>query len=241
MSKREGEILAAADGEFIKLSYFSQGNSGNINLQQVTYHLRMAAGGQKNECDLYKALCTIRGKDGKTKVIACAVDVDGKKNKDEVVLVTWKGCIGEGKNSVKTVHRFSRTKKNPKDYRLEPSDDSILKRGNFSLICCPCGNNKKGNDKWGVHLSLKCFKEEQQKRELLVYTIDRDSYLPLTLKYHESTNEHRVEIKEELYADLILQGAPIIEGEEYFVGVLTEDEEGKVSPLFITGVFGELD
>lgn len=92
-----------------------------------------------------------------------------------------------------------------------------------------------------MHLSLKCFKEEEQKRELLVYTIDRDSYLPLTLKYHESTNEHRVEIKEELYADLILQGAPIIEGDEYFVGVLTEDEEGKVSPLFITGVFGELD
>ena len=70
--------------------------------------------------------------------------------------------------------------------------------------------------------------------------IDRDSYLPLTLKYHESTNEHRLDIKEELYADLILQGAPIMEGEEYFVGVLTEDEEGKVSPLFITeGVFGE--
>ena len=42
MSKREGEIsaAAAADGEFIKLSYFIQGNSGNSNLQQVTYHSR---------------------------------------------------------------------------------------------------------------------------------------------------------------------------------------------------------
>ena len=97
------------------------------------------------------------------------------------------------------------------------------------------------NDKWGLRLSPKYLKEEEQKRELLVYTIDRDSYLPLTLKCHESTNEHRLDIKEELYADLILQGAPIMEGEEYFVGVLTEDEEGKVSPLFITEeVFGEL-
>ena len=42
MSKREGEIPAAADadGEYIKLSYFIQGNSGNNNLQQVTYHSR---------------------------------------------------------------------------------------------------------------------------------------------------------------------------------------------------------
>ena len=44
MSKMEGEIsaaaAAAADGEFIKLSYFIQGNSGNSNLQQVTYHSR---------------------------------------------------------------------------------------------------------------------------------------------------------------------------------------------------------
>ena len=99
------------------------------------------------------------------------------------------------------------------------------------------------NDKWGLRLSPKCLKEEEQKRELLVYyyIIDRDSYLPLTLKYHESTNEHRLDIKEELYVDLILQGVPIMEGEEYFVGVLTEDEEGKVNLLFITEeVFGEL-
>ena len=40
MSKREGEISAAADGECIKLSYFIQGNSCNSNLQQVTYHRR---------------------------------------------------------------------------------------------------------------------------------------------------------------------------------------------------------
>ena len=202
----------------------------------------MAAGGQKNECDFYKALFTIRGKDGKTKGIACAVDVDGKKNKDEVVLVTWKCCTGEGKNSVKTVHRYSsKRKKNPKDYQLEPSDDSILKKGNFSLIWCACGNSKKGNDKWGVRLSPKCLKEEEQKTELLVYTIDRNNCIPLRLEYDESANEHHLDIEEELYADLTLQGAPIIEGEAYFVGVLTEGEEGEVIPLFITeGVFGEL-
>ena len=42
MSKREGEILAAADadGEYIKLSHFIQGNSGNSKLQQVTYRSR---------------------------------------------------------------------------------------------------------------------------------------------------------------------------------------------------------
>ena len=204
----------------------------------------MPAGGQKKECDFYKALFTIRGKDGKTKGIACAVDVDGKKNKDEVVLVTWKGCIGEGQNSVQTVHRYSRTKKNPKDYQLEPSDHSILKRENFSLIPCACGNNKKGKDKWGVRLFPKYLKEVQQETDFLVYTVDRDRYRSLTLKYHESTNEHRLDIKEEegLYADLMLQGAPIItKGDAYFVGVLTKDEEGKVSPLFITkAVFGEL-
>ena len=161
----------------------------------------MAAGGQKDECDFYKALCTIRGTGGKTKGIACAVDIDGKKNKNEVVLVTWKGCNGEGKNSVKTVHRYSRNKKNPKDYQLEPSDGSILNRGNFSLIRCACGN-----DKWGVRLSPKYLKEEEQKG---------------------------------IYANLMLRGAPIIQGEKYFVGVLTEDEEGKVSPLFMTAVFGE--
>ena len=198
----------------------------------------MAAGGQKDECDFYKALCTIRGTGGKTKGIACAVDIDGKKNKNEVVLVTWKGCNGEVKNSVKTVHRYSRNKKNPKDYQLEPSDGSILNRGHFSLIRCACGN-----DKWGVRLSPKYLKEEEQKADFLVYTIDTDGYRSLTLKYHESTNEHRFDIKEEdehLYANLILRGAPIIQEEKYFVGVLTEDEEGKVSPLFITGgVFGE--
>ena len=202
----------------------------------------MAAGGQKDECDFYKALCTIRGTDGKTKGIACAVDIDGKKNKNEVVLVTWKGCNGEAKNSVKTVHRYSRNKKNPKDYQLEPSDGSILNRGNFSLIQCACGNA----DKWGVRLSPKYLKEEEQKADFLVYTIDTDGYRSLTLKYHASNNEHRFDIKEEeehIYANLILQGAPIIQGEKDFVGVLTEDEEGKVmpiSPLFIAeGVFGE--
>ena len=195
----------------------------------------MAAGGQKDECDFYKALCTIRGTGGKTKGIACAVDIDGKKNKNEVVLVTWKGCNGEGKNSVKTVHRYSRNKKNPKDYQLETSDGSILNRGNFSLIRCACGN-----DKWGVRLSPKYLKEEEQKKDFLVYTIDRDCYLPLALKYHESTHEHGLDIKEDQYADLVLQGAPIIKGEKYFVGVLTEDEEGKVSPFFITKrIFGE--
>ena len=195
-----------------------------------------------DECDFYKALCTIRGKDGKTKGIACAVDIDGKKNKNEVVLVTWKGCNGEGKNSVKTVHRYSRNRKNPKDYQLEPSDGSILNRGNFSLIRCACGNSKKGNDKWGVRLSPKYLKEEEQKADFLVYTVDTDCYRSLTLKYDASTNEHRFEIKKEeehIYANLILRGAPIIQGEKYFVGVLTEDEEGKVSPLFMTGVFGE--
>ena len=202
----------------------------------------MAAGGQKDECDFYKALCTIRGKDGKTKGIACAVDIDGKKNEDEVVLVTWKGCTGEGKNSVKTVHRYSnaKTEKNAKDYQLEPSDNSCIKKGNVSLIRCTCGNNKKGNDKWGVRLSPKYLKEEEQKKDFLVYTIDRDCYLPLALKYHESTHEHGLDIKEDQYADLVLQGAPIIKGEKYFVGVLTEDEEGKVSPFFITKrIFGE--
>ena len=39
MSKREGEIAAAADGECIRLSCFVQANSCN-NLQQVTYHRR---------------------------------------------------------------------------------------------------------------------------------------------------------------------------------------------------------
>ena len=38
MSKKEGEISAAADGECVKLSYFIQDNSCNRNLQQVTYH-----------------------------------------------------------------------------------------------------------------------------------------------------------------------------------------------------------
>ena len=202
----------------------------------------MAAGGQKDECDFYKALCTIRGKDSKTKGIACAVDIDGKKNEDEVVLVTWKGCTGEGKNSVKTVHRYSnaKTEKNAKDYQLEPSDNSCIRKGNVSLIRCTCGNNKKGNDKWGVRLSPKYLKEEEQKKDFQVYTIDRDSYLSLTLKYHESTHEHGLDIKEDQYADLVLQGAPIINGEKYFVGVLTEDEEGKVSPFFITKrIFGE--
>ena len=201
----------------------------------------MAAGGQKDECDFYKALCTIRGTGGKTKGIACAVDIDGKKNKNEVVLVTWKGCNGEVKNSVKTVHRYSRNKKNPKDYQLEPSDGSILNRGHFSLIRCACGN-----DKWGVRLSPKYLKEEEQKADFLVYTIDTDGYRSLTLKYHASTNEHRFDIKEDeehIYANLILRGAPIIQREKDFVGVLTEDEEGKVmpiSPLFIAeGVFGE--
>ena len=198
----------------------------------------MAAGGQKDECDFYKALCTIRGTGGKTKGIACAVDIDGKKNKNEVVLVTWKGCNGEGKNSVKTVHRYSRNKKNPKDYQLEPSDGSILNRGNFSLIRCACGNHK-----WGVRLSPKYLKEEEQKADFPVYTVDHDHYRSQTLKYHESTNEHRFDIKEEeehIYANLMLRGAPIIQGEKYFVGVLTEDEEGKVIPLFMTeGVFGE--
>ena len=194
--------------------------------------------GDHSECDFYKSLVTVRGRDGKTKGIACAVDIDGKKNKNNVVLVTWKGCNGEGKNSVKTVHRYSKTKKNPKDYQLEPSDGSILNRGNFSLIRCACGN-----DKWGVRLSPKYLKEEEQKADFLVYTVDPDCYRSLTLKYHESTNEHRFDIREEeehIYANLILRGAPIIQGEKYFVGVLTEDEEGKVSPLFITeGVFGE--
>ena len=194
--------------------------------------------GDHSECDFYKSLVTVRGRDGKTKGIACAVDIDGKKNKNNVVLVTWKGCNGEGKNSVKTVHRYSKTKKNPKDYQLEPSDGSILNRGNFSLIRCACGN-----DKWGVRLSPKYLKEEEQKADFLVYTVDPDCYRPLPLKYHESTNEHSFDIKEEeehIYANLILRGAPIIQGEKYFVGVLTEDEEGKVSPLFITeGVFGE--
>lgn len=201
-------------------------------------HSEMPAGGRKDECDFYKALCTIRGKDGKTKGIACAVDIDGKKNKNEVVLVTWKGCNGEGNNTVKTVHRYSRNKKNRKDYQLEPSDGSILNRGNFSLIRCACGN-----DKWGVRLSPKYLKEEEQRADFLVYTVDLDCYRSLTLRYDESTNEHRFEIKKEeehIYANLILRGAPIIQGEKYFVGVLTEDEKGNVSPLFITkGVFGE--
>ena len=202
-------------------------------------HSNMAAG-MKDECDFYKALCTIRGKDGKTKGIACAVDIDGKKNEDEVVLVTWKGCIGEGKNSVKTVHRFSKAKKEKKDYQLEPSNNSKIKKGNVSLIRCASGSNKKGNDKWGVRLSPKYLKEEEQKKDFLVYTIDRDCCLPLTLKYHESTHEHGLDIKEDQYANLVLQGAPIIESEKYFVGVLTKDEEGKVSPFFITKrIFGE--
>ena len=204
----------------------------------LSSHTLSKMAGDLNECDFYKALVTIRGRDRKTKGIACAVDIDGKKNKNKVVLVTWKGCNGEGKNSVKTVHRYSRNKKNPKDYQLEPSDGSILNRGNFSLIRCACGN-----DKWGVRLSPKYLKEEEQKGEFLVYTVDPDCYRSLTLKYHESTNVHRFDIKEEeehIYANLMLRGAPIIQGEKYFVGVLTEDEEGKVSPLFITeGVFGE--
>ena len=135
------------------------------------------------------------------------------------------------------MHRYSRNKKNPKDYQLEPSDGSILNRGNFSLIRCACGN-----DKWGVRLSPKYLKEEEQKGEFLVYTVDPDCYRSLTLKYHDSTNVHRFDIKEEeehIYANLMLRGAPIIQGEKYFVGVLMEDEEGKVSPLFMTGVFGE--
>ena len=208
----------------------------------VDTHSRMAAVSQKNECDFYKALSTIRGKDGKTKGIACAVDVDGKKKKDEVVLVTWKGCIGEGQNSLKKVHRHRRKLKfrrntNGKHYQLEPSDDGILKRGNFSLIRCASGSN---NDKWGVRLSLRCLKEEEQKTNLKAYTIHGDSYRPLTLTYDESTNKHHLGInKLDQYANLMLQGAPIIENEEYLVGVL-KDEEGICSPLFIKeGELGE--
>ena len=206
----------------------------------VDTHSRMAAVGQKNNCDFYKALSTIRGKDGKTKGIACAVDVDGKKKKDEVVLVTWKGCIGQ--NSVKTVHRHRRKSKfwknaHGKHYQLEPSDDDILKRGNFALIRCASGNN---NDKWGVRLSLWCLNEEEQKTNLKAYTIHGDSYRPLTLTYDESTNKHNLGInKLDQSANLMLQGAPIIENDEYFVGVL-KDEEGICSPLFIKeGELGE--
>ena len=205
-------------------------------------HSRMAAVSQKNECDFYKALSTIRGKDGKTKGIACAVDVDGKKNKDEVVLVTWKGCIGEGQNSVKTVHRHRRKsifRKNAygKHYRLEPSNDGISERGNFSLIRCAFGNN---NDKWGVRLSRRCLNEERQKTaKLKAYSIHGDSFYTLTLTYDKITNKHNLGINKDQYADLMLQGAPIIEDEEYFVGVL-KDEGGTCSPLFIKeGELGE--
>ena len=101
-------------------------------------HSKMVAGGQKNECDFYKALFTIRGKDGKTKGIACAVDVDGKKNKDEVVLVlTWKGYIGEGKDSVKTVHRLFKDEEKSKrlptgTFRRQYSKE---RKFFFNLVC----------------------------------------------------------------------------------------------------------
>ena len=204
-----------------------------------------AKSGQKDECDFYKAICTIRGKDHKTKGIACAVNIHGKENEEEVLLVTWKGCIGDGRNSVETVHRYWSksklriSKKNSEDYQLKPLDDGILNRGDFSLIRCALGDNKKGKKKWGVRLPIKYLKKEQQRGDLLAYTIRDDSYLLLNLKYDKRAERHILDIEEDLRANLILQGAPIIEGEEYFVGVLVEDEEGKVSPLFTTeGIFG---
>lgn len=90
-----------------------------------------------------------------------------------------------------------------------------------------------------MRLSLRCLNEERQKTNLKAYTIHGDNYRPLTLTYDKSTNKHNLDINKEQYANLMLQGAPIIENEEYFVGVL-KDEKGICSPLFIKeGELGE--
>lgn len=82
---------------------------------------------------------------------------------------------------------------------------------------------------------------KEQMRDFQVYTTNGVKCLALNLEYNKKTSNHDIIVDEDQF-DLKLVGAPIIDEDKYFVGVLRKDPDhaDKLIPCFISeGVLGE--
>ena len=192
--------------------------------------------------NFYKANYAIRCRNlRQTKGMACAVYLDGQhkdKRRDSVLLLTWKGCIEETNDDL-VVHRFS--KEHFGRYHLNCS--RLFHDEDFSLIECNCSDDsKQSKDTWElVRLEINCLEREEQMRDFQVYTTNGVECLTLKLAYDENTSNHDIIVDEDQF-DLKLVGAPIIDEDKCFVGVLRKDPDNadQLIPCFISkGVLGE--
>ena len=192
---------------------------------------RFGAGQDLSSNEFEKAIYAIR-ENNQTKGMACAVFIEGQ-NKDSVLLVTADTWKGTEPISGCQLHRYSRKKEKFKDYQLNPS--RITQRGHFSVVLC----EGRGRSFTKRSLPKKCLSGQQLKRDFRVYTIYRDKFTDLELRY--SNGGHNLIV--ENLPDLTLCGSPIIDegkSEKYLVGVLTINAKGKATPCFLSdGVLGE--
>ena len=190
--------------------------------------------------NFYKAFYAIRCWNVlQTKGMACAVYLDGQqkdKTRDSVLLLTWKGCIEETNDDL-VMYRFSR--EHFGQYHLNSS--RLFHDENFSLIECNCSDDsKQSKDLWEVRLEIQCLKRKEQMKDFIVYTTNGVECLDLKLEYNKTTSNYDVIYKG--HFDLKLCGAPIIDQNKFFVGVLMKDPDhaNKFIPCFISKeVLGE--
>ena len=192
---------------------------------------RFGAGQDLSSNEFEKAIYAIR-ENNQTKGMACAVFIEGQ-NQDSVLLVTADTWKGTEPISGCQLHRYSRRKEKFEDYQLNPS--RITQRGHFSVVLC----DGRGSSFTKRSLPKKCLSGQQLKRDFRVYTIYRDKFTDLELRY--SNGGHNLIVKN--LPDLTLCGSPIIDegnSEKYLVGVLTINAKGKATPCFLSdGVLGE--
>lgn len=189
--------------------------------------------------NFYKANYAIRCRNvHQTKGMACAVNLYGQqedKTRDSVLLLTWKGCIEETNDNL-DMYRFSR--EHFGQYHLNSS--RLFHDENFSLIECS-DVSKQSKYLWEVRLEIQCLKRKEQMKDFIVYTTNGVECLDLKLVYNKTTGNHHV-IYNKDHFDLKLCGAPIIDQNKFFVGVLRKDPDhaNKFIPCFISqGELGE--
>lgn len=189
--------------------------------------------------NFYKANCAIRCRNVlQTKGMACAVNLYGQqedKTRDSVLLLTWKGCVEETNDDL-VMYRFSR--EHFGQYHLNSS--RLFHDENFSLIECNCSDNSKERKDWEVRLKIQCLERNEQATHFLVYTTNGPKCLDLKLVYDEITRKH--DVINDGHFDLKLSGAPIIDQNNFFVGVLRKDPDhaNTFIPCFISKeVLGE--
>ena len=167
----------------------------------------------------------------KTRGMACAVEVGGKKR-----LVTWHNVINEDdKAKPIRLHRCSKEFFNDqKNYRFEMSQVEQIESCSFiSLLRGDAPTPKKDFE----ILKLKVPESDEKSKDVFAYSFTgcKDT-VKFTFKYDYDRGKHELNspVKDCICEKSFILGSPIITDKDQVIGVVGEDLDGRLFPYFLT-------